>query len=53
MESSPFGNPEFTEPESGIRNPQCGIHSVESTVWNPESKTVMDSVTWGDYYMAS
>ena len=39
MESSPFGNPEFTElesgiedPESGIWNPQCGIHSVESRI---------------------
>ena len=29
-------------PVSGIRNP-------ESMAWNPESKTVWDSVTWGDY----
>ena len=29
-------------PVSGIRNP-------ESMAWNPESKTVWDSVAWGDY----
>ena len=44
LESSPFWNPESTEleSESSIRNP-------ESTGWNPESKTVMDSLTWGDW----
>ena len=36
LESSPFGNP-----ESSTRN-------TESTVWNPESKTLLDSLTWGD-----
>ena len=43
MESSSFWNPESTVLESGIltRNP-------ESTAWNPESKTVLDSLTWGE-----
>ena len=30
-------------PESSTRNP-------ESTGWNPQSKTVMDSLTWGEFY---
>ena len=34
-------NPESTVLESGIRNP-------ESTAWNPQSKNVLDSLTWGE-----
>ena len=34
-------NPLSWNPEFSTRNP-------ESTGWNPESKTVMDSLTWGD-----
>ena len=34
-------NPLSWNPESSTRNP-------ESTGWDPESKTVMDSLTWGD-----
>ena len=30
----------------GIRNPLSW--NPESTGWNPESKTVMDSLTWGE-----
>ena len=33
--------------ESGIQYPGSGIHSI----WNPESKTVLDSLTWGDCYL--
>ena len=32
LESSPFGNPESTELESGIQYPESGIHSVESRI---------------------
>ena len=32
MESSPFGNPESTELESGIQYTESGIHSVESRI---------------------
>ena len=34
-------NPLSWNPESSDRNP-------ESTGWNPQSKTVMDSLTWGE-----
>ena len=34
-------NPLSWNPEFSTRNP-------ESTGWNPESKTVMDSLTWGE-----
>lgn len=30
----------------GIRNPQTG--NLGSTVWNPESKTLLDYLTWGE-----
>ena len=30
----------------GIRNPQTW--NLESTAWNPESKTFLDYLTWGD-----
>ena len=36
------GSPAFL----GIRNPLSW--NPESTVWNPESKTVIDSLTWGE-----
>ena len=32
LESSPFGNPESTELESGIQYLESGIHSVESRI---------------------
>ena len=32
LESSPFGNPESTELESGIQYSESGIHSVESRI---------------------
>ena len=48
LESSPFWNPESTE--AGIRNLVLGIRNPESTGWNPESKTVMDSLTWGENF---
>jgi len=37
--------------ESGIRG--CGIRDPqtwypESTAWNPESKTLLDYITWGE-----
>ena len=32
--------------ESGIHF--AGIRNPESTEWNPESKTVLDSLTWGE-----
>ena len=39
----------------GIRNPlswnqESSTRNPESTGWNPESKTVMDSLTWGDLF---
>jgi len=34
-------NPLSWNPESSTRNP-------ESTGWNPDSRTVMDSLTWGE-----
>ena len=46
MESSSFWNPESTVLESGIQYPES-----ESTAWNPESKTVLDSFTWGELYV--
>ena len=30
----------------GIRNPQTW--NPESTAWNPESRTLLDYLTWGD-----
>ena len=32
----------------GIQNPLCW--NPESTAWNPESKTVLDSLTWGENF---
>ena len=37
----------------GIRNPLCwnqesSTRNPESTAWNPESKNVLDSLTWGE-----
>ena len=58
-----FVNPEFTSknPESLLRvksgiqfpltkNPEfsTGMRNPESVVWNPESKPVLDYVTWND-----
>ena len=43
MESSSFWNPESNMLESGIHYPD-----PESTAWNPESKTVLDSLTWSE-----
>ena len=34
-------NPLCLNPESSTRNP-------EATAWNPESKTALDSLTWGE-----
>ena len=34
----------------GIRNLQTW--NPESTAWNPESKTLLDYLTWGEKYMA-
>ena len=45
MESSPFGNLEFTELEFGIQYPESG-----TTMRNAESNTVMDSLTRGESY---
>ena len=43
---------------AGLWNPECssrssGIQSLdpEFTAWNPESNTVLDSLTWGDRVM--
>ena len=35
---------------TGIQNPSSSdkYWNPESTVWNPESKTVLDSLTWGE-----
>jgi len=33
----------------GIRNPQTW--NPESTAWNPESKTLLDNLTWGEKYL--
>ena len=30
------------------KNPQSSTWNPDSTVWNPESKTVLDSLIWGD-----
>ena len=30
------------------KNPESSTWNLESTAWNPESKTVLDSVTWGN-----
>ena len=43
----------WNPPLFGIRNPlRCNPESStrdpESTAWNPESKTVLDSLTWGE-----
>ena len=43
-------NPGFWNPEYSSRNPESKFYSQikESTAWNPESKTVLDSLAWGD-----
>ena len=51
LESSHLWNPEFIYVESGIhrhgmRNPQTW--NPESTAWNPESRTFLDYLTWGE-----
>ena len=38
-------SPNFTDNESGIQ-------FLESTTWNPESKTVLGSLTWGDILLS-
>ena len=37
---------------NGIQNPSCTDKdwNLESTAWNPESKTVLDSLIWGDLF---
>ena len=42
----------------GTRNPLCwnlesSTRNPESTAWNPESKTVLDFLTWGDFISCS
>ena len=32
-------------------NPESSTRDLESTAWNPESKTALDSVTWGDLFL--
>ena len=51
LKSSHVWNPESMDVESGIhrhgiRNPQTW--NPESTAWNPESKTLLDYLTWGE-----
>ena len=52
-------NPELWNPEYSSRNPESHKRltdkksriqflNPETTAWNPESKSVLDSVTWGD-----
>ena len=43
-------NPGFWNPEYSSRNPESKFYSQikESTAWNPESMTVLDSLAWGD-----
>ena len=43
-------NPNFTNKDG---NPVPGIRNPESRAWNPESKTVLDPLTWGDYSSVS
>ena len=33
--------------ECGIQNPR--MWNPESTAWNPESKTLLDYLTWGEH----
>ena len=33
----------------GIRIPSSTDKNPESTAWNPEPKTVLDYLTWGDF----
>ena len=35
----------------GILNAAQGVLDPESTAWNPESNTVLDSLTWSDRVM--
>ena len=30
------------------KNPESSCWNLESTAWNPESRTVLDSLIWGD-----
>ena len=59
MESFYLWNPEYNSrnlethyndwnPESKFhwQKLECSAWNLESTVWNPESKTVLDSLTW-------
>ena len=38
----------FRNTAVGIRNPSSAKKYLEYGYWNPESKTVLDSLTWGD-----
>ena len=42
-------NPESQLDWQRIHNPVSGIRNPESMAWNPESKTVLDCLTWGGY----
>ena len=38
----------------GLKGLKIGIQFLEyeeSVAWNPKSKTVLDSLTWGDYIL--
>ena len=39
--------------ESGIQTSESKRRNPESTVWNPESTTRLDSLTWGDFLSCS
>ena len=41
MDSFPFGNPRFTELESGIQYPESGIHNVESRIQDCHGSSYM------------
>ena len=34
-------------------NPESSAWNLQSTAWNPESKTVLDHLTWGDCFSTS
>ena len=51
-------NPESRALESGIQLKESGIQVAltkdpESTAWNPESKTVLDFLSYGENYVTS
>ena len=49
LESSPFGNPESTELESGIQYPESGIHSVESRIQDSPGFPYMGRLSESEY----